>query len=184
MMLGVLASAIRRVMTSSVPPPAIGEYWEGQGGWYAGTDTYNGTVYHIVLADKEADVAGLPWKTSNTYSGVFAGSDGMAATQTMVNLGIDLHPAAKHCVEYRGGGFSDWYMPSQLELITVTAEIAGRGQFAAGSPQANEPTAHYWGAYEYQAATAVSDLGGGGGRVYVNKTLTTRRVRPIRRVVI
>lgn len=181
----VLVGATGKVATgyNGVPAPvAVGEYWAEQGGWYAGISRYNNTDYHIILADIAADVAGKQWKTTDTTTGATDDFDGMRNTQVMMTAGSALHPAGKHCVDYRGGGFTDWYMPGALELQRVTLSVAAAGQLAIGMPQANTASAYYWGAYEYQASTAVSDRGDGSARFYSNKTATTVRTRPIRRV--
>lgn len=179
-------TATKFVIRGRVPTPpdlpGVGEYWASQGGWYAGREAYNNNDYHLVLADKAADVTGLKWKTSVSTSAANDSFDGMKNTQAQVTAGLGLHPAAAHCVDYRGGGFTDWYMPGQNELKKTTLGVLGAGQLASGMPQANEPAQYYWGAYEYESDTAVSDRGDGSARFYAGKTSTDRRVRPVRRV--
>ncbi len=44
---------------------------------------------------------------------------GKANTEILKAAGIDSYPAAKACVDYRGGGYSDWFLPSVSEAIAM-----------------------------------------------------------------
>lgn len=171
-------------------PPAIGEYWTGQGGYYAGDITYaDGRQFHLVVADKSADITGAnsQWKTSNTTTaGTTNLSDGMANTESMIAAGIELHPAANHCVNYAGGENSDWYLPAKDELnviyLNLNPSVSQSNRFANGGAQAFNNW-HYWSSTEFNSAYPWSQLLTDGtiGNVYA-KTQTFQYVRPIRRV--
>jgi len=59
----------------------------------------------------------LTWKTANTTTpSATSPFDGAANTAAMVTAGIANHPAAEFCKNLSIGGFTDWYLPSYLEL--------------------------------------------------------------------
>lgn len=91
--------------------PDIGAPFEG--GFFAGLYTDNGETYALVLAPKSAEIE-AQWKTiQTTTSGTDSVIDGLANSNAMNNT---THPAAKHCRDYRGGGFDDWFLPAQNQL--------------------------------------------------------------------
>lgn len=105
----------RRGTKKEEVPTIPGTPW--QGGFYAGLIRVGSDIYALVVAPKSAEST-LAWKTANTSTpGATSLTDGRANTMAMVAAGVDLHPAAKHCVNYRGGGHDDWYLPSFRELV-------------------------------------------------------------------
>jgi len=107
-------------------PTVIGEPFGG--GYFAGyiSHTADGNPTHALIVAPRADGAtgtgyavttNLAWKTTNTTTtdtnSLF---DGAVNTAAMVTAGINDHPAAKFCVDLNIGGFTDWYLPSTLEL--------------------------------------------------------------------
>jgi hypothetical protein len=107
-------------------PTVLGEPWEG--GFFAGyiSHTADGNPTHaLIVAPRATGATGtgytlttnLAWKTANTTTtGAASLFDGVANTAAMVTAGIDDHPAAKFCVNLNIAGFTDWYLPSILEL--------------------------------------------------------------------
>lgn len=124
---GVTASAKWR--RGVAPEPALptipGEPFGG--GFYAGDIQYpNGQWYKLIIADVASKVTGenSRWKVVNTFTPATGDQvDGMANTQAMIAEDIDLHPAAKHIINHRGGGFADWYMPAKDELNVIYTNL-------------------------------------------------------------
>ncbi len=162
------------------------------GGYYAGTITYaDARQFHIIVADVAADISGLQWRESRSgTAGTDDLDDGVANTQSIETVGIELHPAAEHCVNYSSGGYGDWYLGSinevtllfdNLDPATTTAT-----NFQTGGPQAFTPGEAgelYWSSTENTSTTAKAyafyDGGISGSQ---NKDDLNDRTRPIRRV--
>jgi hypothetical protein len=114
------------VSTRQYIPAVIGEAWGG--GYFAGyiSHTADGNPTHaLIVAPRATGATGtgytltsnLQWKTATTATaGTASDFDGAANTAAMVAAGINDHPSAKFCVDLSIGGFTDWYLPSRLEL--------------------------------------------------------------------
>lgn len=82
------------------------------GGFYMGVMRFSDGDYLIIDAGKASETS-LAYKTDNTAdSGTASFHDGWANTNAINDA---LHPAAKYCRDYRGGGFNDWYLPARDE---------------------------------------------------------------------
>ena len=91
-------------------PTVIGQPFGG--GFYMGVMRFSDGDYLIIDAGKASETS-LAYKTSNTAdSGTASFHDGWANTNAINDA---LHPAAKYCRDYRGGGFDDWYLPARDE---------------------------------------------------------------------
>jgi hypothetical protein len=106
--------------------PQIGAAYEG--GFYAGRIRYQGIIWYLIVAPKETGATGtgytlttmLQWKTANTVTaGTRSEINGVSNTDAMAAAGIAAHPAAQFCRNLSLGGFTDWYLPSQLEMDAV-----------------------------------------------------------------
>jgi hypothetical protein len=107
-------------------PAVIGEPFGG--GYFAGyiSHTADGNPTHaLIVAPRATGATGtgytlttnLQWKTTNTATaGTTSLFDGVANTAAIIAAGIADHPAAEFCVNLNIGGFTDWYLPAQLEL--------------------------------------------------------------------
>jgi hypothetical protein len=115
------------VITGSQPFPAvIGEAFGG--GFFAGyiSHTADGNPTHaLIVAPRATGATGtgytlttsLAWKTATTTTtGTTSTFDGAANTTAIVQAGIANHAAAQFCVNLNIGNFTDWYLPSHLEL--------------------------------------------------------------------
>ena len=108
------------VITGSQPFPAvIGEPFGG--GYFAGyiSHTADGNPTHALIVAPKAtgETNSIQWAT-NTSTTTSATSlfDGVLNTSAIVTSGIVNHPAAQFCVNLSIGGYTDWYLPSTLEL--------------------------------------------------------------------
>lgn len=167
---------------SFIPPPAIGELWESQGGYYMGEIS---THYHV-LAPKASESI-LRVKTTNTStSETTSNTNGWDNTAAMDD---SLHPAARHCLDYRGGGFDDWYLMARDELIecmTIVHPLSSSTPaiFKQGGGQDFDPGTYYWSSTQYfsfnsyRARIASTNPPDSSN---ANKT-NTHTVRPFRRV--
>ena len=97
-----------------------GVFFEEAGGYYAGANIIVGEKeYAIIIAPKElGQYSGTrQWKTSNSNSsGTGSTFNGKSNTEAMASVGINIHPAAKYCMELDINGFTDWHLPSVDEL--------------------------------------------------------------------
>lgn len=94
---------------SSFMPSVIGEAFGG--GFYAGTVRFSDGDYAIIVAPKAGETIARIKYTNDATAGTQSVVDGLANTMAMGNA-----YAAKHCRDYRGGGFADWYLPAVDEL--------------------------------------------------------------------
>lgn len=106
--------------------PGVGEYWQGQGGIYAGImPDYVGTSpYHLVVsADEAGDVK---WGQRGTADGeARSESDGRANTRALLRCG-HAHPAAQWAARYEKDGHGDFYLPARRELDMAAAALPDR----------------------------------------------------------
>lgn len=134
-------------------PAVIGEPFGG--GYFAGyiSHTADGNPTHaLIVAPRATGATGtgytlttdLAWKTANTTTtGTTSLFDGAANTAAMVTAGIAAHPAANFCKNLSIGGFTDWYLPSRIELDiayfnlkpTTTANSTSSGINSYAVPQ-------------------------------------------------
>ena len=97
-------------------PTQLGQ--EFGGGYFGGYYSLNGNgvaTHALIMAPKSARSTQQLKITSDATSNTTSSYDGLANTNAMITAGAANHPAADYCVNYTGGGFTDWYMPSQYE---------------------------------------------------------------------
>lgn len=100
--------------TPKIPtaPTTIGQAFGG--GFYAGKYTQGVDSFYLIIAPKSGET-GLTWKTSQTPTANTASFiDGLVNTAGMASGTV--HPAARYCIDYRGGGFADWILPARDQL--------------------------------------------------------------------
>lgn len=182
--LGILTSAMRRA-SDELLPTVIGEAFGG--GFYAGNIKSDEQWYKLIVADKGAETA-TRWKTTaNSTPNTDHLTDGVANTSAMVAAGIELHPAASHCIEHRGGGNADWYMPAKNELNVIYQNLGPRlpncpAHFQSGGAQAFS-TSSYWSSTEHNVlARGWVQYFSNGNPDSTLKTSASPRVRPVRRI--
>lgn len=165
-------------------PTIIGEAFGG--GFYAGDIEDGGKWYKLIVADVEADVYGLRWATDSiNLSAATSDTNGPANTQAMA--GDSRFPAGNYCLDYRGGGFDDWYMPARAELEVLYQNLGFNqpdcpAEFQSGGAQAFHSSDYYWSSTQSSSIRALTRRFSDGDESNHTKTTTARRVRPIRRL--
>lgn len=108
---------------SAVGAPAVGEYWQGQGGYYAGIMRDGEKQWHLILPRKELGLIDTSWGNYNeTILGTFSRRDGQHNTALI--LAADQHnEIASHFTALLIDGHKDCYWPSQCENNLLFANI-------------------------------------------------------------
>lgn len=111
-------SNLARLLLGVRPEPVIGSAW--QGGFYGGRIIINGVLYGLVVSPKATGQGYLAYRTSGAaFSGNTSTYDGWAIRANMIAAGISDFPAQSACMAMTVGGFTDWYMPSKLEMEII-----------------------------------------------------------------
>lgn len=159
-------------------PPAIGD--ERWGGFYIGDITIpdgdDAGTYMVIMAGKEGEVS-RRWKLTETFTaGTADVNNGKRNTLAMVTGDISKHPAGEHCVNYRGGGFDDWYLPAIDELVlawdnrALLEDLKMENYTIWSSTQISDYTSHI---FNVSKGSKNSD-----------RKSRNQRVRPVRRIKI
>ena len=105
---------------ATLTPPLPGEYWHGQGGYYAGIihNPENGARWHLIMAP----TAFGPAKWMEKHERIENANcfyDGLANTQHMIASEHD-HPIIDHIVNAQIEGHFDFYLPALRELCLLS----------------------------------------------------------------
>lgn len=155
--------------------PALGEYWEGQGGVYAGIiPDYVGTEprFLIFAADEGVDLA---WGGfGSAEEGVQDARYGHDNTERLVacKRPTHTHDAAKFAAEYEKDGHRDFYLPSSRELQAAAVHIA----------DTFDQTQWYWSSTEKSKILAYGKTFSDDVEMNALFKHMTGRVRPVRTV--
>jgi hypothetical protein len=110
--------------------------------------------------------------TSSSIPGALPEGLGKGASNTLAMIASNSQSgmAATASAAYRGGGKSDWFLPSIAELGQLSSFAAKEGGFSTG---------FYWSSSEYLATSAriQSLTGGGGGSETKSSALLVRPIR-------
>ena len=146
--------------------PAIGDYWEGQGGHYAGDFRgSDGSVYGLIVAPGD-DVGRAAWGPTGERE--LSDWDGLANTGRLRNE----CPAAKLAVGFERDEHSDFYLPARRELHLAAANVPhlfGKESWYWSSTPSGE---HYAWAVDFE-----------NGRTIRSYRAFEFRVRPFRRFI-
>jgi hypothetical protein len=108
-------------------PGKIGDAYQGGIAFYIDPSGNHG----LLAASSDQSRSVVWFNGSFVDTGATSPEDGSANTDLIITTqGNTGEYAAKICRDYRGGGFSDWYLPSQRELnflFATKAEIGGFG---------------------------------------------------------
>ena len=144
----------------------------------SGDPGYSATVQHGLMAASADQSTGIIWALP-AYQNISvpggtstAFGTGLANTNNIITKnGAGTTYAAGLARAYRGGSYSDWYLPSQDELEKLYAmKELGYGDFAHY---------YYWSSSEHNANYAVTQTMSNGIQDYYNKG-TTHYVRAVR----
>ncbi|HWX10481.1 MAG TPA: hypothetical protein VNZ04_00550 [Trinickia sp.] len=161
-------------MTQRIAPadaPPIGQYWQGQGGIYAGImpDYVGHEPKHLIFSADEA--VGMKWGgVGHIEPGATSDYDGAANTRALVASEIS-YPVAQWADNYEKDGHTDFHLPSRLELQVGATTIPD--QFSSDG--------WYWSSTDdskYMVPT--QDFGATGlDRFFKHMTANARAVRTI-----
>jgi hypothetical protein len=101
---------------SALTPPALGEYWPGQGGYFCGTmPARDGApARHLVFSKEEAER--LTWGPYEEEPGTTSHHNGAANTAALV-ASKQSHPAAEWASKVTADGHADFHLPAHAELM-------------------------------------------------------------------
>ncbi|HEU4603156.1 MAG TPA: hypothetical protein VFS24_14375 [Steroidobacteraceae bacterium] len=152
--------------------PTVGEYWEGQGGIYAGfVRGENGDPgWHLIVpTHPSATHDSIKWGPYNVDVGVASHTDGRANTTALALLGEE-YQAATWATKLEIEGHRDFYLPARRELALAEVNLADH--FAKG---------WYWSSTQYSANSAWYQNFGDGYQPAGYKD-GTGRARAVRRL--
>jgi len=138
-----------------------------------GDPGYVSSIPHGIIAATNDQSAGIKWDNgSNITIGGTQGSigKGNANTNAIVASQGNASYAAKLCFDLVSGGFSDWYLPSAMELDKLYINRSAIGGFANGI---------YWSSFEYTYEAAYAQNFSTGTQSQTGKVYTWH-VRAIR----
>ena len=156
--------------TSNIP--AVGEYWEGQGGIYAGfVRGENGAPgWHLIVpTHPSATNDSIKWGPYNVDVGVASHTDGRANTLALALLG-DEYQAATWASKLEIEGHRDFYLPARREMALAEMNLADH--FAKG---------WYWSSTQYSAYGAWTQNFDDGSQLAYSKDYPGR-ARAVRRL--
>jgi hypothetical protein len=114
-------TAARDNADDPIVPPALGEYWAGQGGFYAGTwpaiPHLNLQARHLVFSEEETKLT--YGSLGEDEPGASSRVDGRANTAALLDGPFD-HPAAQWAADFRKDDQTDFHLPSQADLFLAS----------------------------------------------------------------
>ncbi|MFN3766799.1 MAG: DUF1566 domain-containing protein [Ectopseudomonas guguanensis] len=159
---------------TSLTPPAIGQYWQGHGGFYAGLmrGQDGQPDYHLVVTAADlGEAKAITWGgEGESEPGAESEWDGQANTNALLNSGRS-QPAAEYAAGLTIEEHRDFYLPSRRELRLCWVNVPE--QFAKE---------WYWSSTQCSPDGAWCQIFDDGYQVNVLKGLELR-ARAVRRVL-
>lgn len=157
--------------TGGACPRYIGESYGGGIIFYINQGACSG----LIAATGDQSAATSWSNVTGTLIGASAQSftDGLTNTSAVISQPGHTSSAALICVNYNGGGYSDWYLPAASELKMISNEVYSIGNFTSYSTR-------YWSSTEKDATTACDQAlnsGSPGGDLKSNATFMVRCIR-------
>lgn len=158
--------------TTAITPPAIGQYWPGQGGVYQGTMPAIGDLpaRHLIFGDESPQR--LAWGPCGTeVNGANSRTDGRANTAAILAHKAahgGEFPAAEWAAAYAADGHADFHLPSQADLF-----------FASLQPDTVFAQKWHWSSTQGDGSYAFGQSFGDGWSIWVSKGHEFL-VRPVR----
>lgn len=152
------------------PPPLVLPAIGGalQGGFYAGQITIGAVTYALILSPRATgEINGPPMQTDTvyTFTGNTSVNDGKLIQTNMVTYGIAKFPAQQAAKALTIGGYTDWYIPSKLEMEILYRNFkpgtANNVTTSGANASAVPPTSNY--TTTNPARTALTDFRATGG---------------------
>lgn len=159
----------RADLSSGIVPPAIGEYWVGQGGIYGGRRDYPEGLCHVIFATE--DIGRHAWSLSSLKTELVSKVDGRENDIPRLGNGEGF-PAFVAASSHTADDHNDFYLPSIGELNHAWQYIPD--SFAKEA---------YWSSSQRSANNAFLMHFDDGFQDYYAKLLELR-VRPVRRLPI
>lgn len=167
--------ALAKHKKSKLKAPAIGSYWLGQGGIYAGMvrGEDGAPDYHLIVpTDPAGQVEKIKWGSSGKDEPDSNSiRDGKANTDALRQSSHE-HPAAQWAADLNIAGHSDWYLPARHELRLCFLNV--QEQF--------DTARWYWSSTQYSPNDAWIQTFDDGTQHYDAKDYALR-ARAVRRVV-
>ncbi|SFB95989.1 hypothetical protein SAMN05216344_10694 [Polaromonas sp. OV174] len=154
---------------NTLTPPAHGEYWLGQGGYYVCTlpALLDAPARHLIAGAAESEDR-ITYGPSIDVPGARSQLNGRTNTAALLATGKD-HPAAEWATAYAADGHTDFFLPSRLDL--VMAHIC--------APELFEKSSWYWSSTQSSRTNAFVQDFEGGDSIWDGKG-SERRVRAFR----
>ncbi|NOQ73848.1 MAG: DUF1566 domain-containing protein [Crocinitomix sp.] len=189
--LGILLLAVSCKKKDIEAEHHVGEIFEG--GIIFSLWEENEVTHGLIASLHDLDGgSGVPWSGNVTTSvGCKSMTNGMANTTAIVTDNNTINRAATFCSSYEGGGYTDWYLPSNRELselcsndivIENVLDNDGNEQTYGLIQEYYAPTyGRYWSSTEHSNTEAWHSSFGGGYFVADYKKTNHYRIRAIRK---